>query len=118
MSLLSNNLNSHKSIPSRTSNIKSNSPHKFQKVVKYKDNGKRVEQMTPIKKVTRFSSESSSVNSIPGLDWDSQVMIIPTDDNKTLHVILENINFTTKFFFAYCYCLFLFLFNRSTMLTF
>ena len=95
MSLLSNDSNSHKLIHSRTSNVKSNSPHKFQKMVKCKDNGKRVEQITPIKKVIKCSSESSSVNSIPGLDWDSQVMIVPTDDNKTLHVILENkINIT------------------------
>ena len=81
MSPLSNNSNCHKSIRSRTSNIKSNSPYKFQKLVQYEDNGTRIEQITPIKKVINCSSESSSVNSIPGLDWDSQVMIIPKDDN-------------------------------------
>ena len=62
------------SIYHRTPNVETNSQSILRKSVRYKVDDRRREQMTPVKKVIKCNSESSSVNSIPGLDWDSQVV--------------------------------------------
>ena len=62
------------SIYPRTPNVETNSQSILRKSVRYKADDRRREQMTPVKKVIKCNSESSSVNSIPGLDWDSQVV--------------------------------------------
>ena len=77
------NKNHRSSVNNRTLRVDLHSPNRFRKSVRYKEDDKRLERTTPIKKVIRCNSESSSVNSIPGLDWDSQVDIIIVNDLMT-----------------------------------
>ena len=70
----------HTSLNNRTLKVGLHSPNRFRKSVRYKDNENKLERRTPVKTVIRRTSESSSVSSIPGLAWDSQVNILLVND--------------------------------------